>query len=47
LVFLTPVDSSKIERLKESGLLVSSLKGIEELEKELNINGKTKEDPNQ
>jgi len=47
LVFLTPVDSSKIERLKESGLLVSSLKEIEELEKELNINGKTKEDPNQ
>jgi len=46
LVFLTPVDSSKIERLKESGLLVSSLKEIEELEKELNINGKTKEDPN-
>ena len=47
LVFLTPVDSSKIERLKEAGLLVSSLKEIEELEKELNINGKTKEDPNQ
>lgn len=47
LVFLTPVDQSKIERLKESGLLVSSLKEIEELEKELNINGKTKEDPNQ
>lgn len=47
LVFLTPVDSSKIERLKKSGLLVSSLKEIEELEKELNINGKTKEDPNQ
>jgi len=34
--------------LKKSGLLVSSLKQIEELEKELNIiNGKTKEDPNQ
>jgi hypothetical protein len=47
LVFLTPVDSSKIESLKESGLLVSSLKKIEKLEKELNINGKTKEDPNQ
>ncbi|WP_445171858.1 hypothetical protein [Microcoleus sp.] len=47
LVFLTPVDSSKIERLKESGLLVSSLKEIEELEKELNINGKIKEYPNQ
>jgi hypothetical protein len=47
LVFLTPVDSSKIESLKESGLLVSSLKEIEKLEKELNINGKTKEDPNQ
>jgi len=28
-------------------LLVSSLKEIEELEKELNINGKTKEDPNE